>query len=335
MSIYLITNYGFNHDKKTGAHNLPIDPRFLSSDRNYIYYLTDFEIPKALQNKELVLERDFDPIYKKAGKQHLAEWATFLAEKKYRFAKYPMYILSSRFYQKNGYLEHDLNTVWDDIFNGLKKSGYGMLPSYDRPLRWIYPKYAYTHPKYQKKLKFFPFRAKAFELIEAIYGIHLKNDFPHYIDLQCDYFGFESYEHFSRFMDFYQPIFDYFFTPDFELKRNLNDYFYVGCSTHRAEKPVTYLLEYFSHLFFALERLPFFAYHYTGQYTVYTREKCLKPIVLYSISKKKRLIRSARECQNWIRYESMLPKPIRSLCQAPFDAMEKMIKSCNLNFLRP
>lgn len=292
-------------------------------------------MPAPLQNKELVFEKDFDPIYQKAGKKHLAEWATFLAEKKYRFAKYPMYIISSRFYQKNGYLERDLNDVWDDLFAGLLEFGYGMLPSYDRPLRWLYPKRVYTKPSYQKKLGFFPFRAKAFDLIESMYGIDIEQDFPHYTDLQCDYFGFQSYEHFSRFMDFYQPIFDYFFTPDFELKRDLNEYFYVGCSTHLAEKPVTYLLEYFSHLFFALERLPFFAYHYTGQFVIKTHEKRKEPRILYPISRKKRLIRSARECQRWIHYDSCLPRPVRAICKAPFDAMERVIKTCNLSFLRP
>lgn len=334
MTIYLIAHYKFNHDPTTRSYNEPIDPRFLNASRDYKYFLIDKDTPKVLENKSCIFEKDFDPRYQKAGK-HLAEWSTFLLERDMRFAKYPMYILSSRFYLKNGYLPYDLNEIWDKLFHELNCHGYGMLPSYDRPLRWIYPNIKYTHPKYQNRFAFFPFKKKAFELIEALYGIKIAEDFPYFSELMSDYFGFASYEHLKRYIDFYQPIFDFFFTEDFDLKVDLSEYFYVDCSPTSPVKPVTYLLEYFSHLFFALEKLPYFSYHHTGLYTICTHEKLIMPIEIYPVSFKKKAIRKARYIQQWIECESALPRPIRCAFKAPFDAVERLVRKFDLRALWP
>ncbi|MCH9614495.1 MAG: hypothetical protein SP1CHLAM54_15440 [Chlamydiia bacterium] len=334
MTIYLIAHYKFNHDPKTRAVNEPIDPRFLSSKRNYQFFLIDKEPPKDLQNQPCIFEKDFDPKYQKAGKQ-LAEWSTFLLERDMQFASYPMYILSSRFYLKNGYLKYDLNQMWDKLFDGLNSHGYGMLPSYDRPLRWTYPNAKFTHPKYQNRLAFFPFKQKAFDLIEDLYGIQISKDFPHFADLMSDYFGFASYEHFKRYLDFYDPIFDFFFTKDFDLKVDLSEYFYTDCSSTSNVKPVTYILEYFSHLFFALEKQSYFAYHHSGLYTIDTKGKKMTPIETYPVSFKKRAIRKARYMQQWIDCDSSWPRPVRTAVKAPFDAMENLIRKCDLKALWP
>lgn len=335
MTIYLITNYKFNHDPSVCAVSEPIDKRFIGSANRYIYYLIDDQLPHQLASKEHLFEKTFNPVYKKAGKKYLAEWATFLAEKEHQFAQYPMFIISSRFYQKNAYLQYNLDQLWDPLFQGLRKWEYGVLPSYDRPLRWISPNRKYTHVKYQKRFPFYPFKLKTFELVDDIYNIKVEKDFPFFTDFMCDYFGFATRAHFIEYMQFFQPIFDHFFTKDFELKVDLSDYFYVGCSTHRGEKPVTYLLEYFSHLFFVLKRRPFFAYHYSGLYEIYEREKKIIAAKQFPVRYDKRFIRFMRYLQQWIHFDSGLPAGIRGIVKRPFDMAESLIRAKNFRFLWP
>lgn len=334
-NIYVITNYKFNHDTDFYEYNHPLDSRFLLSKNPYFYYLTDAQVPELLLGKNCILENTFDPLIKKAGKEHLAEWATFLCEYKYQFARYPMYIISSRFYQKNRYLDRDLDQQWDKLFDGLTQYGYGMLPSYDRPLRWIYPRYKDTIPKYQSRYAFFPFKRKAFELMEDLYSIKIERDFPHYTDFFCDYFGFQTYENFAKYFEFQKPILEYFFTENFDLKVDLSEYFYINSSDHRAEKPVTYLLEYFSHLYFAKNKVPFFAYHYTGLYEIQTNEKRMLPKEQYQTSFITRSIRLFNWMRMWVVLQSCWPKSIRTLVITPFLLVRKLIKLLRIKKLLP
>ncbi|MCH9609793.1 MAG: hypothetical protein S4CHLAM45_01850 [Chlamydiales bacterium] len=334
-SIYLITHYALNHDKNRYDWVEPIDPRFLNSKNNYTYYLIDNEIPESLKGKNCILENSFDPLVKKGGKHHLSEWSTFLAERKYRFATYPMFIISSRFYEKNRFLQKSLDKLWEPLFQGLDQFGYAMLSSYDRPLRWMYPKYKDTHPKYQKRFAFYPLKRKSFELIEQLYGINIEKDFPHYTDFCCDYFGFKSYEHFAKYLDFYTPIIDHFLTKDFELKVDLNDYFYVGCSDHRTEKPITYILECFSHLFFALEKQSFFACHHTGLFEIQTFEKKKIPIERFTVPFLKRCIRRFNWMRQWISLQSAWPQPLQRIALLPFQLFRILIKKTKIRSLLP
>ena len=135
MTVYVLTAHEFNHSPQLGK--LPLDLRFVNSEREYVYFLVDPKVPLALEGKPAVLEREIDPSLADAGRDYLGEWAFLLAEAKHSFCKYPFFMVSSRFYQKNQWLVTDLNREWDQLFFLLAKYGWGYLPSYDRPLRWI------------------------------------------------------------------------------------------------------------------------------------------------------------------------------------------------------
>src|SRR3989344_9251645 len=108
-TIYIVTHYRFNHE---GKDRKPLDNRFLNSHRNYIYYLIDPERPKILENKRVLFEREIDPLIYLAGTKHFAEWSFLLAEAKHSFCNYPLFMISSRFYEKNCWLKNDLDQEW-------------------------------------------------------------------------------------------------------------------------------------------------------------------------------------------------------------------------------
>ncbi len=110
--------------------------RFLKSDKNYVYYLIDQVLPPVLKGKNVLFEKEIDALLHKAGARYFAEWAFLLAEVKHSFCDYPFFMISSRFYQKNHWLNADLNCRWDQLFAQFEKYNWGFLPSYDRPLRW-------------------------------------------------------------------------------------------------------------------------------------------------------------------------------------------------------
>ena len=268
-TMYVVMNHAFNHTSaKPGAK--PIDERFLKGDKNYVYYLIDKEIPEELKNKQVLQEHLIDPCLYEAGANHLAEWSFLLAEEKHGFCDYPFFMISSRFYEKNHWLKTTLDKEWDKLFSWFSQYRYGFLPSYDRPLRWI-------EMNWRKKLKqeywryaFFPWKEKCFELIQELYGIAVPEDYRYIADLQCNYIGFRDRQALIDYVAFYRKIIDFFFDEHYQLKINLDLFFRKA--GFRKEKPLTFLLEIFSHLYFFVQREKVFTLHYQGYYEVDERK---------------------------------------------------------------
>lgn len=275
-TLYVLTYYRFNHDPAVSLRG-PLDNRFLKSDKNIIYYLIDTELPSVLENKKVIFEKDLDPMLYEAGAAHLGEWSFLLAEEKHSFCTYPFYMISSRFYQKNNWLTSDLNAEWDTIFNYLNEYGWCYLPSYDRPMRWIDLEWKSKLKKEAWKHKFFPFTEKTFELIEQLYGVRLPDDYPLTADLLCNYIGFKSREHLLDYVNFYKPLIHALFDEQYQPRCDLSEYA-RKTGHYRNEKPVTFILEWFSHLYFFAKNKNYACLHYDGYYEVDERNSHMKKL---------------------------------------------------------
>lgn len=275
-SIYVITAYRFNHGSENPSAK-PLDPRFLQSDKNYIYYLIDQEVPSALKGKNVLLEKEIDPLLAEAGKRHFAEWAFLLAEAKHSFCTYPLFTISSRFYEKNRWLTKDLNTQWDELFSYFDKYGWGFLPSYDRPLRWINLEWKKDLKKEVWRYKFFPVTEKTYPLTEEIFGVKIPEDYSFSSDFLCNYIGFRSRQELLDYVNFYKPLIDYFFDENYNPKRDIAPYIRnTGC--FRNEKPFTFFPELLCHLFFFKTNQKAFALHYDGHFEIDEKNKIYKRI---------------------------------------------------------
>lgn len=245
----------------------PLDKRFLESSRNYIYYLIDKEVPPILKDKPTVLESNMDPLLYKAGGRYLGEWSFLLNEAKYGFAQYPLFMISSRFYEKNQWLYRNLNDEWDELFSYFQKYQWGYLPSYDRPLRWIDLAWEKFVRKKMWKYQFFPFTEQTYSLIEQVFGTNIPKDYRYTADLFCNYIGFRDRQSLLKYVDFYRPLLDFFFDDCYELKQDLSPYVRRQ-GHHRNEKVFTFFLEVISHLFFFKEKQKYFSLHYDGYYEI-------------------------------------------------------------------
>lgn len=282
-TIYILTYYK--------NRKVPLDERFLNSTNNYIYYLIDKAVPDVLKNKNCVIENDLDPLLYEAGKNHLGEWSFLLNEAKNSFCKYPFFMLSSRFYEKNNWLLNSLDYYWDNLFKFLKKYNFGFLPSYDRPMRWV------SFADWDKKIKreewrfrFFPFTKETSNLTKEIFDLHLAKDVGHSSDLFCNYIGFNTREDLLEYVNFYKPLINFFFDDKYKLKRDLKKYVHsTGYFTN--EKTFTFILEAASHLYFYKKNKKAFALHYDGFYEVNEREKEFKKIIKFKLPLKLRLQR--------------------------------------------
>lgn len=273
-TVYVITAYELNHGSPD-YRGQPLDPRFVDSDRNYVYFLIDKEVPEPLEGKRTLFEKDFDPKLARAGAKHLAEWSFLLMEAQEAFCEYPFFMVSSRFYEKNLILGGDLNSEWERMFAYLRRYRWGYLPSYNRPLRWLH----YDFDKqvaYGKRYGFSPFNPESFSVVEDLWGVRIPEEYPAWTDLQCNYIGFASREDLLAYVDFYRPFFEFFFDEEWEVKRDLTPYVRNTLLHYRNEKPLTYLLEFLSHLFFFARDLPFFALHYRGYYEIEERHQRLR-----------------------------------------------------------
>jgi len=279
MTIYLITAYDFNHGINSRTKQ-PLDDRFLKSNRNYQYYLIDEGVPDILRSKSVLFEKKIDPQLAIAGKKHFGEWAFLLAEAKHSFCKYPFFMVSSRFYQKNNWIYSDLNKEWDTLFQYLERYGWGFLPSYDRPLRWIDLKWK---NKIGKPYLFFPFTEKTFHLLQDLYQVQIPDQYTATSDLFCNYIGFHSREHLLSYVNFYQPLVETFFDENYNLKIDISEY--ASSTGHfQNEKPFTFILELFSHLFFYKTEKPFFTLHYDGYYEVNESKKTMSRIKKFPLT---------------------------------------------------
>lgn len=262
-AIYVITYHKFNHE---GEGRLPLDARFLNSNKNFIYYLIDESCPSPLLGKNVLFEKEIDPHIYQAGGRYFGEWSFLLAEAKHAFCSYPLFMTSSRFYEKNTWLFRDLNSEWDTLFSYFDHYDFGYLPSYDRNLRWISMEWEKKIEK-KKHYTFFPFHKAAFHLIEELYQVKTWKEYKYTSDLFCNYIGFKDRESLLKYVNFYKTLINYFFTPTYEPKCDLSKYVqHLGA--FRNEKPFTFFTELFSHLFFYKNNLKFFALHYDGYYQV-------------------------------------------------------------------
>lgn len=274
-TIYVITYHKFNHNlSRSGAK--PIDPRFINTDKNYVFYLIDKERPEILNNKQVLLEHEIDSLLPEAGRNYFAEWTFLLAEAKHSFCNYPLFMTSSRFYEKNITLTTDLNKEWDYLFSQFNKYRFGWLSSYDRPLRWI----PLRVKKYIERFEygyFFPFTQKAYDISCDILNLKNNDEFTSSPDLFCNYIGFKDRSALLDYVNFYKPLIDYFFDENLRPKVDLNEYVkYSG--NFRNEKPFTFLLEFFSHAFFLKSHSKIFTMHYDGYFEVDIRHKKITPI---------------------------------------------------------
>jgi hypothetical protein len=266
-AIYVITYHEFNHGPSRPGQKQPLDPRFLNSSKNYIYYLIDREVPEVLKGKKTLLEHEIDPELYTAGGRSLGEWSFLLAEEKHAFCEYPFFMVSSRFYEKNTWLIQDLNHHWDKLFAHFDTYGWGYLPSYDRPLRWINLAWRHEVEKEAWKYKFFPFTPKTYKLVEQLYGTRIPEDYGATADLFCNYVGFRSREDLLAYVNFYRPVFDYFFNADYTPKRDVHDYI-RPTGVFRNEKSFAFFLELLCHFFFFKNKKEYFALHYDGYYRI-------------------------------------------------------------------
>lgn len=264
-TIYVLTNYTFNHTSaKPGSK--PLDERFLKSDKNYIYYLIDKKVPEELKEKKVLHEHLIDPVLYDVGAKHLAEWSFILAEEQHAFCDYPFFMISSRFYEKNHWLKTDLDKEWERIFSWFSHYRYGFLPSYDRPLRWIEMDWQKKLEKEAWRYSFFPWKEKCFELIKELYDVDVPKEYRYIVDLQCNYTGFCDRQALLDYVSFYRKIIDFFLDENYQLKKDLEEYFRKA--GFRNEKPLTFLIEIFSHLFFYVRDEKVFTLHYEGYYEV-------------------------------------------------------------------
>jgi hypothetical protein len=260
-TLYVVTYYKFNH----AARHVPIDSRFANSDRNIVYFLIDKSCPEPLRDKKVLFESQIDPLLAEAGKRYFAEWTFLLAEAKHAFCTYPLFTVSSRFYEKNRWLQTDLNREWETIFRYLGRYGWGYLPSYNRPFGW-------QDLTMYKARGLLPVTDAGRALIRDMFGVGIPETYHLMSDFFCNYIGFQSREHLLAYVNFYMPLIDAFFDENYMPRKDLSTYV-ESTNGYRNEKPFTFLLELMSHLFFYKEDRKFLGLHYDGYYEVDERRQ--------------------------------------------------------------
>jgi hypothetical protein len=260
-TVYLITAYRHNHLER----GTPVDPRFLLSGRDYVFYFVDKEGTVPGFEHRSITEVAIHPEIQVAGAHHFAEWTFLLTEYKRPFARYPLYMVSTRFYEKNQRLIVSLDDVWDDLFDYLKQYGYGYLPSYNRDFGFEDFQQYYERSLIGTTLE-------GLDLINRMYEVDFMSECRYFSDFFCNYIGFASRKELENYVDFYLPMFNYFFDESYREIRSvrsyvqrINDVQRVG---FRAEKSFTLLMELISHLFFHKKRIKFVGLSYDGFYEV-------------------------------------------------------------------
>lgn len=304
-AIYVITYHEFNHGSKRPNH--PLDSRLLDTNKNYIFYLIDQDVPPVLQDKKTILEKDLDPLLHRAGAKVFGEWSFLLAEEKHAFCEYPFFMISSRFYEKNCWLQSDLNSEWDSLFFYLHQYGWGYLPSYDRPLRWIDLSWEDSLKNRAWEYTFFPFTNQTYESIHSCFGINIPKDYRFTADLFCNYIGFKSRKELLEYVSFYKPFINFFFKEDFSNKKEMSQYV-RSTGNYRNEKPFTFILELICHLYFYKKQKNYFALHYDGYYCIDESSAKIECLKRYRIPLK-------RKVQRWIAWKWKYFKTESSYCK--------------------
>lgn len=284
-NIYVITNFKSNHTS-IRENFRPLDDRFLNSKRNYTFFVIDRELPPELKKKKCLIEADISKKYAKLGSRYLAEWSFLLSELENRFCDYPFFMVSSRFFEKNTWLDKELECYWDTIFQYLNNYNFGFLPSYDRPLSWI----DFSKSIYEKNVSFSPFNDYTFQLVNKIFDVDMPNDFRFSPDLFCNYIGFKSRRDLEDYVAYFKPFFDEFFNANWNLKKSFSDIVsYTG--NYQNEKPLTFVLEMLTHLYFFQKRKKTFCVHYDGFYEINTFYKKKKLLTAFPLKKSQKIFR--------------------------------------------
>lgn len=264
---YVITAYEGTHLRR----KLPLDPRFKTTRSQTTFYLVDKEChPTWPMAGNCIVEHERSPQLAAFGKEHMAEWSFLLNEYEKPFAQYPLYFISSRFYEKNARLVISLDEVSDYLFAGLERYGWGYLPSYDRP------------PGFEDLLGYsqgvhLGITQKGLDLIRDLFGVELLKEARWFSDFFCNYIGFRSRAELVRYVDFYRPLLDIFFDAQWKLKTDYSPYV-KRIGVYRNEKPLTFLFEMVSHLFFHQTKTPFFACHPEGLFEIQEHSAGISPL---------------------------------------------------------
>jgi hypothetical protein len=254
--LYIITAYNFNHLSR----NVPIDARLLSLGDRAIFYFVDENGAPANFPGNAISEASYFPEMTSLGRNHLAEWTFLLSEYYKPFARYPFYMVSTRFYEKNARLRGDLNTYWDDMFSYLNHYGFGYLPSYNRRDNFIsYQNYMETGVLGMKK--------EGIYLVNDLYNCDFLTDCNLFSDFFCNYIGFRSRADLEDYVSFYMKFLHVFFDDKFLLRQDYSK-FVKETGGFRQEKPLTLILEMISHLFFFKKDLKFYGLHYDAHIEV-------------------------------------------------------------------
>ena len=260
-TVYLITAYRHNHVERA----TPVDPRFLQSARNYVFYFVDEEGAVPGFEHRSIAEMAIHPEIQLAGQRHFGEWTFLLTEYKHRFARYPLFMISTRFYEKNRRLTLSLDELWDDLFYYLNQYGYGYLPSYDRD-------FGYEDFVRYYETSLIGTTLEGVDLINRMYEIDFMTECRHFSDFFCNYIGFAGRQELEHYIEFYLPMINYFFDETYREIRPVQSYVQrlsqVQLPGFRAEKPFTLLMEQISHLFFYKNRVKFIGLSYDGFYEV-------------------------------------------------------------------
>jgi hypothetical protein len=268
-SLYVITAYRFNHVQRS----VPIDERFFEPGVNSRFYFVDEAgAPPGFQGQHIE-EREVNPGITSAGSRLIAEWSFLLTELEKPFAKYPFYVVSSRFFEKNRLLEANLQQVLAAAFSLLEHYGWGYLPSYNRNAN-------FQDLHYYKEVGYLGIKDEGIAFVDGFYGVRFVDQYRLISDFFCNYIGFRLRQHFVAYMNFYVPFIRRFFDAQWNVIRQ-PELYVRNTHTYRSEKPFTFLLEMISHLFFYMNDLKFCGVSYDGIYEVNERATLMKPLMTW------------------------------------------------------
>ena len=242
---------------------MPIDSRFFDPRMRTIFYFVDSEGAPSGFHGSAINEIDINPSIHGIGATHLAEWTFLLTEYEKKFATYPFYVVSSRFHEKNKRLPSGLAPRWDDAIRGLRRLGWGYLPSYDRQA-------GFEDFAEYRELGRLGMSQDGLGVVEQEFGVRLISEYRYFSDFFCNYIGFASRTHFERYVEFYLPFIRRRFTEDYQVISDANS-LARRRNVFRNEKPFTFFMEMISHLFFYKNSVSFFGLGYDANYEVQER----------------------------------------------------------------
>jgi len=263
-TLYVLTAYAFNHLDR----GVSLDERLFDPALNPVFYFVgDTGAPAGFGAPHLV-EADLNPGIVEAGARHLAEWTFLLTELERPFARYPFYVVSSRFHEKNTRLEGGLARAWPVALEGLARYGWGYLPSYERDA-------GFQDLAEYRSLGRLGMCDAGLAFVDGFWGVRIPDEYRLISDFFSNYIGFQSRAHLEQYVGFYLPFIRRFFDERWNVLRD-PELYVRRRDVFRNEKPFTLLLEMVSHMFFHRRDLPFAGVSYDGLYEVSEREAAMR-----------------------------------------------------------